>query len=476
MLKSSISQSSELSTLNDDEVKRIMSVIERDFKLREKEYKRIEELKDIIRQEHEHAECLASSKQLNYERCIRCSRLFKIFFNPREECSICKLYICQQCATHDKQTQAWTCKICLELKALECLTTDWFYHKIAKKYKRCGSAKVVRELHKREKELTEINASCEDLGYGTLRGSTKTDSKDSGFLSSYIVHDENIKSELNEYSERLNSILDSLQSDLVKLHADNIHRSILNKFQENLKDHQQQIASEIYRARIALMGPLRRSNIKINEVYVNDLQNLLIHKTEQVLHTNLQQFKNTLATPNSSINSSNFDEKLAQLIFDNYITEEIYDSLSQVIELPSTFSQVPPKPQRQSSTPFSIDSSSCQLNQNISSPQTSNGSLENKKTQMNGSTKTFQKMSSLATSVVDEEEDEPDAKAPITSSIEDENSDYQDEKKRFIDTDLETIQRSNERVDDWKASFDLIESDLTLLDDDNEEEELSTWL
>ncbi|CAM2708910.1 unnamed protein product [Rotaria socialis] len=345
MLKSSISQSSELSTLNDDEVKRIMSVIERDFKLREKEYKRIEELKDIIRQEHEHAECLASSKQLNYERCIRCSRLFKIFFNPREECSICKLYICQQCATHDKQTQAWICKICLELKALECLTTDWFYHKIAKKYKRCGSAKVVRELHKREKELTEINASCEDLGYGTLRGSTKTDSKDSGFLSSYIVHDENIKSELNEYSERLNSILDSLQSDLVKLHADNIHRSILNKFQENLKDHQQQIASEIYRARIALMGPLRRSNIKINEVYVNDLQNLLIHKTEQVLHTNLQQFKNTLATPNSSINSSNFDEKLAQLIFDNYITEEIYDSLSQVIELsllnllsPGTFS------------------------------------------------------------------------------------------------------------------------------------------
>ncbi|CAF5072546.1 unnamed protein product, partial [Rotaria magnacalcarata] len=179
----------------------------------------------------------------------------------------------------------------------------------------------------------ETNASCEDLGYGTLRGSIKTDSKDSGFLRSYVVHDENIKSELNEYSERLNSILDSLQSDLAKLHTDNIDRSIRNKFQENLKDHQQQIASEIYRARIALMDPLRRSNIKINEVYVNDLQNLLIHKTEQVLHTNLQQFKKTLATPNSSINSNNFDEKLAQLIFDNYTTEEIYDSLSQTIEL-----------------------------------------------------------------------------------------------------------------------------------------------
>lgn len=42
MLESSLSQTSILSTLNEHEARRIMSVIERDFKLREKEYKRIE--------------------------------------------------------------------------------------------------------------------------------------------------------------------------------------------------------------------------------------------------------------------------------------------------------------------------------------------------------------------------------------------------------------------------------------------------
>ena len=41
-MKTSLSQSSELSGLNDDEVKRIASVIERDFKLRQREYKRIQ--------------------------------------------------------------------------------------------------------------------------------------------------------------------------------------------------------------------------------------------------------------------------------------------------------------------------------------------------------------------------------------------------------------------------------------------------
>ena len=41
MTQTSVSDSSTLSTLNDDEVKRIILVLERDFKLREKEYKRI---------------------------------------------------------------------------------------------------------------------------------------------------------------------------------------------------------------------------------------------------------------------------------------------------------------------------------------------------------------------------------------------------------------------------------------------------
>jgi hypothetical protein len=40
--KSNASRTSELSVLNDEECKRILSVIERDFQLRQKEYKRLE--------------------------------------------------------------------------------------------------------------------------------------------------------------------------------------------------------------------------------------------------------------------------------------------------------------------------------------------------------------------------------------------------------------------------------------------------
>ena len=34
-------------------------------------------------------------------------------------------------------------------RELGCLTSEWFYQESSKKYKRCGSAKVVRELHRR---------------------------------------------------------------------------------------------------------------------------------------------------------------------------------------------------------------------------------------------------------------------------------------------------------------------------------------
>jgi hypothetical protein len=42
-------------------------------------------------------------------------------------------------------------------RELEALTFNWFYLQSSKKHKRCGSAKVIRELHKREKELGKFN-------------------------------------------------------------------------------------------------------------------------------------------------------------------------------------------------------------------------------------------------------------------------------------------------------------------------------
>lgn len=47
-------------------------------------------------------------------------------------------------------------------------------------------------------------------------------------------------------------------------------------------------------------------------VYENDLQNLLIQKTEEILNIDLQEFQKYASI------KTNFDQKLAQIIIDKY--------------------------------------------------------------------------------------------------------------------------------------------------------------
>jgi hypothetical protein len=74
--------------------------------------------------------------------------------------------------------------------------------------------------------------------------------------------------------------------------------------------------------------------------------------------------------------------------------------------------------------------------------------------------------------------DDEEEITPTGSSIEDEKSDHHDNQRRFIDTDPETIKKSNERVDHWKTNFSVIQSKVVPSDDDDDDEQVesSTWL
>ncbi|UJR38119.1 hypothetical protein I4U23_030798 [Adineta vaga] len=485
--RSITSRASELSILNDDECKRVLSVVERDFKLRQQEYKRLDEIKKLVRQENERVQYLGGSQEFNAERCIRCFKPFRIFFNPKESCTECKFFVCHECATYTSASKTWACKTCLELKNLEGLTSDWFYFESSRKHKRCGSAKIVRELHKREKELADLDEYVEeDLGYGTLP------TNDSGSLVSFVPYDTNVKRELKEYSTRLKLLVDKLQEDLSERNTYNNHRSVREKLativrrggKEGLKAHQQQLTTEIARARVALSGPLRRSNTKTNTTHERDLQNLLVQQTEQVLQTNLQQFHKTLTAPNSSINTNNFDQKLAQTIFDKCVSKEIFQELPDVIDVSAP---PPPKPLRQTSNTSS--SLTSLTKPSFSQPTWSNSSSAS--WEIKSRNDNIRKVIVSKRSAADEEEDtikedieeeddddehltngtnKQQALPTTTESIEFDNglkldlSSIDDEtsnrhyNRRSIDSDLEAIKRSKAKVGEWQTNFTLIES------------------
>ncbi|CAF0865361.1 unnamed protein product [Didymodactylos carnosus] len=478
--KSYRSHASDLSVLNDDECKRILAVVQRDFKLRQKENQRL-----------------------------------LILINPKEVCSECNLFVCHDCSTYDKTKKVWICNSCEKVKELDTQSLEWFYNQTHQKYKRCGSAKVVRELHKREKELCDLiekpeilpdddniprtfltvlqelhqdgrlaswkvrgqgdilsvkltwasttdhkdvsstssitnayrikataqqRADIEDNGYGTLSNNPSISTENFNFdLSSanptlaYLSQDKNARKELKEFSERIRILIDRLQNDLGERNVDTPSHPHKKKSKEALKEHQQQIAAEIGRARVLLSGTLRLNtsshqnmfvriafivviyiillqllyslqsifisvpfiavyttvyvlfikrrkllsdrmrflsdnsqqnettmflfntqinnnnhlitgaNIK-NDTYEQDLQDLIIKQTEQVLQTDLSQFQKNLTTSKSS--ASHFDQKLAQAVFDKCVSKEIFQELPSVLD-----SSVPPKPQRQAGQP-----------------------------------------------------------------------------------------------------------------------------
>ncbi|CAF2640836.1 unnamed protein product [Rotaria sp. Silwood2] len=223
------------------------------------------------------------------------------------------------------------------------------------------------------------------------------------------------------------------------------------------------------------------SNVKSNVTHERDLHNLLVQQTEEVLQTNLQNFRKTLTAPNSSITASNFDQKLGQTIFDKCVSKEIFQELPDVIDS----SALPLKLQPQSSNTSSLTSltkpSSFQPTWSNSSPRTPSTSWEIKSRNDN-----IHKISIPKNSAVNEEEDtekEEDEEReqriqsinktqPLTitdsiefdnglkldlSSIDDETSNPKNN-RHSLDSDYEAINRSFSRVGAWKTNFTLIES------------------
>ncbi|CAF0918772.1 unnamed protein product [Rotaria sordida] len=391
---------------------------------------------------------------------------------------------------------------------------------------------------KSRQHLADLYELDDDLGYGTFPTS---DSKD-GSVISYVTYDKNIKRELTEYSARLHVLVDKLEADLAERNIHNNHRTVRGKIttiirrggKESLKAHQQQIAIEIGRARVAVSGPLRPvlqvlyafqnilvsipcvatfatlyvlilqrtvssskslkpilnhtgSNVKSNVTHERDLHNLLIQQTEEVLQTNLQNFRKTLTAPNSSITANNFDQKLAQTIFDKCVSKEIFQELPGVVE-----SSIPPvTSQQQSSNISSFTSltkpSSSQPTWSNSSPRTQSTSWEIKSRNDNIHKISIPKNSTLDEEDTEKEEEEEEEEQreqiihdtnkiqpqTITDSIEfdnglkldlssiDDGTSNTKTNRHSLDSDYEAINRSFARVGDWQTNFTLVESKLS---------------
>ncbi|XP_016142511.1 rab effector MyRIP-like isoform X1 [Sinocyclocheilus grahami] len=142
----------DLSRLTEEEAKHVWEVIQRDFDLRKKEEERLGEIKSKIEKEETKRELLGSQSNLTDSHCIRCLQPFKFLVNSKRQCMDCKLYTCKSCSRYNKKEHGWVCDPCRMSRVLKIGTLGWYHDNIHSRFKRFGSAKVMRSLYKRLNE------------------------------------------------------------------------------------------------------------------------------------------------------------------------------------------------------------------------------------------------------------------------------------------------------------------------------------
>ncbi|XP_075886955.1 melanophilin-like [Nelusetta ayraudi] len=139
----------DLSKLTDDEAQHVWAVVQRDFDLRKKEEDRLGDLKNKIEREDTKRELLGSQTSLTESYCIRCLQPFKFLLNTRRQCLDCQLYICKSCSRYNNKEHGWVCDPCHMARVLKTGTLEWYHENVRTRFKRFGSAKVMRSLFKR---------------------------------------------------------------------------------------------------------------------------------------------------------------------------------------------------------------------------------------------------------------------------------------------------------------------------------------
>ncbi|XP_076579803.1 melanophilin a isoform X1 [Chaetodon auriga] len=139
----------DLSRLSDEEAKHIWEVIQRDFSLRKKEEERLGNLKTKIEKEDSKRELLGSQSQLSNSLCICCLQPFKFLVNSKRQCLDCHMYSCKSCSRYNKKEHGWVCDNCRMTRVVKIGTVGWYHDNVRNRFKRFGSAKVMRSLYKR---------------------------------------------------------------------------------------------------------------------------------------------------------------------------------------------------------------------------------------------------------------------------------------------------------------------------------------
>uniref|UniRef100_A0A1W7RFI6 Rab effector MYRIP n=1 Tax=Agkistrodon contortrix contortrix TaxID=8713 RepID=A0A1W7RFI6_AGKCO len=151
----------DLSDLTDNEAEHVLLVVQRDFTLRKKEEDRLNEMKQKLDEEGNKCSILSKHQRFNERCCMRCCSPFTFLINTKRQCQDCKYNICKNCSSYQRKEKAWLCNMCQQARLLRAQSLEWYYNNVKSRFKRFGSAKVLKNLYR--KHRSETGTCCDIL-------------------------------------------------------------------------------------------------------------------------------------------------------------------------------------------------------------------------------------------------------------------------------------------------------------------------
>ncbi|KAL1006828.1 hypothetical protein UPYG_G00077690 [Umbra pygmaea] len=106
-------------------------------------------MKQELLEEGSRCSILSKQHRFNEHCCIRCCAPFTFLLNPKRPCLDCQFNVCKTCCTYSKREKAWLCSACQKTRILRTQSLEWYYNNVKSRFKRFGSAKVLKTLYRK---------------------------------------------------------------------------------------------------------------------------------------------------------------------------------------------------------------------------------------------------------------------------------------------------------------------------------------
>nr|KAF6420826.1 myosin VIIA and Rab interacting protein [Molossus molossus] len=231
----------DLSGLTDDETEHVLQVVQRDFNLRKKEEERLSEMKQKLDEEGSKCSILSKHQKFTEHCCMRCCSPFTFLVNTKRRCGDCAFNVCKSCCSYQKLEKVWICCVCQQARLLRTQALEWFYSNVKSRFKRFGSAKVLKNLYR--KHRLESGACLDTLGGSFFETNLENEESVSGSDSTFYRQSEG-HSMMDTLAVALRVAEEAIEEAISKAEA---YGDSLDKQNEAsyLRDHKEELTEEL---------------------------------------------------------------------------------------------------------------------------------------------------------------------------------------------------------------------------------------